>query len=94
MQTPTIGRIVMVKGYSNRGTDEHPAIVNFVYEVEKPNEFGEQAYRIDCTVFPRGAAPFHVETIDLVDTRTEAAELLKKGVDHSVEMVAFWPPRV
>ena len=91
--TPSIGRIVHVKGYKRRtdGANLDAAIVTGVTNVDGPVTF-----RVDLTIFPKGGNPMAVENVPFFEDITAARA--HPGYDGTVNgingLVAFWPTKV
>jgi len=86
---PSIGRIVIVKGaVKSNGTDEHPAIINRVFDPNFDPASGGHGY-VNTTVFPDCGSPVCATSVNLFETREAAEAAMKAGSLR----VAFWPDR-
>ena len=78
MQTPTIGRIVILKGHKSNGSDEHPAIITRVWNEDAVN----------LTAFPDFEAPKLLTSVAFRQSRADAEAFHTKS---GMQLVAFWP---
>ncbi len=83
MQTPTIGRIVILKGHISNNSDEQPAMVTRVFAPDYVN----------LMVFPDADNPFPRTSVRLFETRELAMQFQSQQETHPLVPVAFWPPR-
>ena len=81
MQTPTIGRIVILKGINSNNSDEHPAVLTRVFSPDYVN----------MMVLPDGGKPFPQTSVKLFENREQAEQFQHEQSLPTV--VAFWPPR-
>lgn len=82
MQTPTIGRIVIVKGINSNNSDEQPAVVTRVWAPDYVNTM----------VLPDAGTPFPQTSVKLFENREQAEQF--KQAQAFPTVVAFWPPRI
>lgn len=81
MQTPTIGRIVIVKGFSSNNSDEQPAVVTRVFAPDYVN----------LMVLPDAGTPEAKTSVRLFENREQAEQFMAM---QSLPLAAFWPARV
>lgn len=90
MQRPSIGRVIVVKGMSSNGQDEHPAIVNCVHGND---HIGPDVWLLNATMFPDNDSSRNVLSLNMFDTR-ELAIKWRNDQGDTHPLVAFWPERV
>lgn len=98
MQTPTQGRIVIVKGFQSNGQDEHPAIVNCVHSSAGDGWTPDPYFLCNLTMFPDFGAPQSVGSTYVFQDRAQAVAYQERNrQDWTCSMykpnVAFFPER-
>lgn len=86
---PSIGRTVIVKGIQSNGVDEHPAVINRVWD---GGDTAEGFRCVNVMVFPDGGTPTCRTSVPLCDDREKALAIVPSPNDTNA--VAFWPERV
>mgnify|MGYP007007269948 CR=1 FL=1 len=82
MQTPTIGRIVIVKGFSSNNSDEQPAVVTRVFAPDYVN----------LMVMPDAGSPVARTSVRLFENKEQAEQF--QALQNQPVLAAFWPARV
>lgn len=78
--SPTIGRVVLVRGHNSNGSDVHPAIVTRAWSDRCVN----------LTIFGDFAAPTFAGSVEFRQTEADALAFL---ANNPTALVAHWPPR-
>lgn len=84
---PSLGRIVIIHGIHSNGTDDHPAIITYVWG----REVDPTVWCCNLTIFPDFGDPRPLTSINLFPTKDAALAWRSKQTVNPV--VAYWPPR-
>ena len=95
MQKPSIGRIVVIKGYQSNGQDEHPAIVNCVHGPAGDAITPDPYFMCNTTMFPDCGLPQSVTSVYVFQTREQAEGYRERNSGENFKpIVGFFPDRV
>lgn len=90
MVKPTVGRVVLVRGLPNFGTDVHCGLVQRVL----PHTDENQVF-INCIIFPDHGAPQNLVNVPMFENADEASDwyLSQCRMGRNTEHAAYWPTR-
>lgn len=100
MTAPSQGRVVLVRGLPNFGTDVHCGLIQRVWNHLTAPEVTHDGYLglVNVVIFPDGGAPQNLTNVQMYETKEQAydryAQIMHTQGRVGAQHVAYWPPRV